>query len=150
MGQGKCPETKIRSSVWNSTKYKLNSFNHLMNKSFSEGVTMIMLTHCLNLILKWFHFSLSLLHNIFWITTDSLDLVVCLFLIVDVCKFNFVICIWWWSTSEAAWFHEQHYWNADDHEDKENGTDLEFLGLVFTNVGIHFWVFWFGATEVEH
>tara|TARA_B110000503_G_C6954434_1_gene332378 strand:- start:154 stop:459 length:306 start_codon:yes stop_codon:yes gene_type:complete len=93
---------------------------------------------------------LSLLHDIV-IATYSLNLVVIsISLVVDVCKFNFVIFIWWRGTSEAAWFHEEHYWYADDHEDKEHSSNLEFLVLGFTDVWVHLGVFWFGTAEVEN
>lgn len=55
MSKWKCPKTKIRSSIGNSSKDKLNGFNKLVNENVSKGSTMIGIC-CWFILLQVFNF----------------------------------------------------------------------------------------------
>lgn len=76
---------------------------------------------------------MSFLHSIIsvttvYVSTISLNLIVLIFLVVNVSEFNFiVILIMCWISSEEAWLAQKHAWNANNSNDEENQADFHLL-----------------------
>jgi len=132
--QRKSPKSEVRCSVWNSSQNKFNSFNHLMNKCFTETMAMVFHTHWLNLHLQGFHLILSFGKNFFSISvgisgtwraitsTWSLDCwlewLTHVISSIDVWEFNFLWFVMWvTATSEENWFNQKHEWSTDNNAD---------------------------------
>jgi len=129
VSQWKRPKTKVRSCVRNCTKDELDGLNHLMDECFSKWVSMGLGAHALDLIFKWLNLIFSLLNQVFGTTTTTystavLDLRINVweFLIIMNCTLN-KLNLWCWGSSEAAWFHKKHDWDANKDSNEESKTN---------------------------
>jgi hypothetical protein len=141
MCKGKCPETKVRSSIGNSTKDEFNGLNHLMNECFSEGMSMLFDAHIFDLVFKLFHLIMSLSHSIIGSTvTFSFRSVDISIVIIDVGEFNsFMIFLGSWITSEAAWFDKEHNWDQNDNNDKKCNSNGTLSWNIISNICAIIW-----------